>query len=294
VGTHVLLQEHQITTSCWITIHRRALEPTKGKKKDAPYPKTKKKLQQDSERGTVTVKSNPIPARCVTHKLEKSNTKEVLPLLWRFWTPRQAFQLGDLTKGLGIPREFTLKASGIWLQDFHRTGGTRDSGLEGHKQNLMHIKTQRKGAVTPQVIEPKQPARFGGPPVEAWVRRGSPQWWRYWQWQSGKVRLRSNGDPLGGHHWLDHRAHRLEGWVFSSQKTTREGGQPHPSADNWIKALLRKALPTRARLSFSHHKSLPSGSLHKPSRLFHHGADKRSKNYSLTVTKAKTTLQKGN
>ena len=39
--------------------------------------------------------------------------------------------------------------------------------------------------------------------------------------------------------------------------------QPHPSAENWIKALLSKALPTKARPSFSHHQSLPSRSLHK-------------------------------
>ena len=233
--------------------------------------------------GTITVKSNPIPAGCVTHKLGNNNTKEVLPLLWRFWISRQAFQLGALTKGRGIPTEFTLKASGIWLQDFRRTGGTRDSSLGGHKQNLVHIKTQRKGAVTPQVTEPKPPARFGRPPVEAWVRRGSPQWWGYWQWQSGKVPLRSNGDP-----------YRLEGWVFSGQKTTTEGGQPYPSADNWIKVLLSKALPTRARPSFSHHQSLPSGSLHKTLSLLHQRAYKRSKNYGATVTKTKTTLQKYN
>ena len=60
-----------------------------------------------------------------------------------------------------------------------------------------------------------------------------------------------------------------------SQAAT-EGGQPHPSADNWIKVLLSKALPTRARLSFSHHQSLPSGSLHKPPSLFHQMADRRT------------------
>ena len=35
--------------------------------------------------------------------------------------------------------------------------------------------------------------------------------------------------------------------------------QPYPTVDNWIKALLSKALPTRVRPSFSHHHSLPSG-----------------------------------
>ena len=54
------------------------------KKKDTPHPKTKKKLQQDSRRGTIMIKSNPIPAGWVTHRLENSNTKEVLPLLLRF------------------------------------------------------------------------------------------------------------------------------------------------------------------------------------------------------------------
>ena len=34
------------------------LEPTK--KKDTPHSKTKEKLQQDSRRGTIMIKSNPI------------------------------------------------------------------------------------------------------------------------------------------------------------------------------------------------------------------------------------------
>ena len=53
-------------------------------------------------RGAITIKSNPIPARLVTHKLENNNTKEVLPLLWRYLAPCQASQPGDLAKGLWI------------------------------------------------------------------------------------------------------------------------------------------------------------------------------------------------
>ena len=49
---------------------------------------------------------------------------------------------------------------------------------------------------------------------------------------------------------MGERAHRPQGWVVSGQRTTTEEAQPHPSADNWIKVLLSKALPTRARLSF--------------------------------------------
>ena len=63
---------------------------------------------------------------------------------------------------------------------------------------------------------------------------------------------------------------------------------------NWIKALLSKALP-RARSSFSHHQSLPSGSLHKPLSLLHRRADKRSKkNHNPAATRTKTTTQKVN
>ena len=68
------------------------------------------------------------------------------------------------------------------------TGGNRDSTLGGHKQNLVHTKTQRKGAVTPQGVEPKLPASsVGGSPVEVWFSRGSSQGWG--QQKSGKVPL---------------------------------------------------------------------------------------------------------
>ena len=92
-------------TSCWTTINRRLLEPTEN---DVPHKMTKKP-QWDSRRGAITIKSNPIPTRWVIHRLETSNTKEVLPLLWRFRTPHQVSQPGDLTKGLEISRESGLE-----------------------------------------------------------------------------------------------------------------------------------------------------------------------------------------
>ena len=64
-------------------------------------------------------------------------------------------------------------------------------------------------------------------------------------------------------------------WVTSGQTTTREGEQPNPSADNWSEVLLSKALPTRAKNSFSHRQSLPSTSLHKLLSLIHQKADRR-------------------
>jgi hypothetical protein len=65
--------EQPLTGGCWDT--------PPPKKKDTPHPKTKRKPQQDERRSTNTIKSNPIPAGWVIHKLESNNTKEVLPLL---------------------------------------------------------------------------------------------------------------------------------------------------------------------------------------------------------------------
>ena len=47
-------------------------------KKDTPHPRTNEKLQKNGRRGTITIKSNPIPARWATQKLENNKTKEVL------------------------------------------------------------------------------------------------------------------------------------------------------------------------------------------------------------------------
>ena len=62
---------------------------------------------------------------------------------------------------------------------------------------------------------------------------------------------------------------------FDLRPNYREGTQPQPSAENWIKDLLSMALPTRARTSFNHSQSLPRrGSLHKPLILIHQRADR--------------------
>ena len=171
--------------------------------------------------------------------------------------------LGIWQRDWESPGNLALRASRMWLQAFQRTRGDRDSRLGWHKKNFGCTKIQRREAVTPQETEPNLFASVGGPPVEAWVSRGSPQGWGHW-----KVPLGVN--PIGVHYLPSHRACRPQGWVTTlGQTATTEGVQLHPSPDNWIKALLNKALPTRARPSFSHCQSLPSRSLHKPLSLIH-------------------------
>ena len=142
-------------------------------KKDIPCPKTKKQLQWDSRSGAITIKLNPIPTGWVSHKLKNRNIKEVLPLLWTFWTPCQASEPGDPTKEQRIPRESGLEGERDLMMAFQRTEGNRDSSLGVHKQNFVH--TKKRGAEIPQETDSKLPASVGGPPVEVWVSSGPPQ-----------------------------------------------------------------------------------------------------------------------
>ena len=56
------------------------------------------------------------------------------------------------------------------------------------------------------------------------------------------------------------------------QVNNREGTQPHPTTENWIKDLLSMVQSIRTRPSFPLSQSLPSGSFHKPLILLHQRA----------------------
>ena len=79
---HLLLPEHQ--NHNYVLNNHQQEDTGTHQKSIAPHPRTKKKPQWNSWRGTITIKSNPILAGWVTHKLENNNTKEVVTLLWRF------------------------------------------------------------------------------------------------------------------------------------------------------------------------------------------------------------------
>ena len=174
----------KLATNCWTTVDRRTLERTKKR-----YPVSKDEEATARQWEQHINETNPTPTGWMTHGLGNSNTKEAFPLLWRFWTPRQAAQPGDLTKGLGIPKKSGLEGQGDLIIGL-LLDWERDSSLEKHKQNPTCTKTQRKGAVIPQETEPKLPAHAEGSPVEAWVGRTSPQ--GHWQEQARKVPLGIN------------------------------------------------------------------------------------------------------
>ena len=117
-------------------------------------------------------------------------------------------------------------------------------------------------------------------PAQAQISSGLLQGQALWLHQPWEAQ--GGISPLGGgHHYPYHRTSASNtgiadsrDWVTSGQTTNREGAQPHPSAENWIKELLNMALPTRGRPSFPNSLSLPSGSLCKP--LIHQRADRRN------------------
>ena len=61
---------------------------------------------------------------------------------------------------------------------------------------------------------------------------------------------------------------------FGLRWNNREGTQPCPSTENWIKDVLSMAPPIRTRPSFPLSQSLPSGSVPKPLILLHQRADR--------------------
>ena len=162
-----LCENTKIANNCQTTTDRRVLEPTKKR-----YPTSKDKKQQwDSRRGTIRLRSNPITARCVTYKLENSKTKNVLTLLWRFWAPYQASQPGDLTKELGVSREFDSEGQWDLIKGLSQDWGKQKLQSWRVQKNLVCTKTQRKGAMTPQELN-QTTFSCGG-----WISRGLPQGW---------------------------------------------------------------------------------------------------------------------
>ena len=131
----------KITTNCWTIIDRKTLELSKN---DTPHPKAKEKPQWDGRRGAITIKQIPYQlGECLTN--------------WRTLIAQKSTHWSEGTEphirlpNLGVQQqeeEFlenqTLKASGIWLQDFERTQGNRDSTLGGHTQSHVCIGTQGK------------------------------------------------------------------------------------------------------------------------------------------------------
>ena len=123
----------KITTSYWMTIDRRMLELTK---KNIPYIQRQRSYSKMVGGTYIWWSQIPYPPgewpanwrtiipKKFSHCFESSVPHVRLP------------SLGTQQRVWESPGNLTLKASRIWLQDFHRTGGNRDSSLGGHNKTM--------------------------------------------------------------------------------------------------------------------------------------------------------------
>ena len=88
-----------------------------------------------------------------------TNWKTVIPQKFSHW--REGSEPWVQQREEKSPESPALKASGIWLQDYHRTGGNRNFTLEGHMQILKCTRTHGKKAVIPQETGPDLSASTG-------------------------------------------------------------------------------------------------------------------------------------
>ena len=179
--------EQAATERCW------------NRQKKIPHMKRQRRVRDTAE--GVQLRWNQIPYLPGDDaQTAEQLTTEVLPLLWRFWAPHQSPSLRVQQRDQEPPGNPTLQASGLWLQDFHGTGGDR-----GYTQD------QGGGAGAPQETEPSLPIV-----LEGLLQRCG------WQWFTLRTRGLA-GAVLRSTSWCEFswrppqaRPQRLEaqGWVL--------------------------------------------------------------------------------
>ena len=77
----------RIAASCWTAINRRMLKPIKKIPHVQRQRRSRRIWQEECSHNQIKSHTH--------HELENNNIKDVLPLLWRFWTPCQVSQLEE-------------------------------------------------------------------------------------------------------------------------------------------------------------------------------------------------------
>ena len=120
--------------------------------------------------------------------------------------------------------------------------------LGGYNQNLVHTRTQEKGAVTPQETDPDLPASVQESLADAWVCGGLVQGLRHWVQQC-------MGPFEGGHHYLHYLHHS---WA-SGQTTGRECSLVNQQKNGlkiyWAWSCPSKQDPVSPSVSVSHQEA---------------------------------------
>ena len=110
--------------------------------------------------------------------------------------------------------------------DYRTSTGLGKQTLRKHKQNLVHTRTQEKGALTPQDTEPELPVSVQESAVDTREDTGLPR--------------------VRGTEYKSSRSHGVLAYVLLKEVAItptvvwphREGTQLHPSTENWTSLLL--------------------------------------------------------
>ena len=115
--------------------------------------------------------------------------------------------LGNLAKGLGIPRESDSEAQQDLITELPQDWGNRDFWIAQTKSCSQKDPGERSNDPTRDWS--RLPVSVWESLAEAWVESGLPQGQGHWQQQSWEVQ-HANISPLeGGHHYLYPRAYSL-------------------------------------------------------------------------------------
>ena len=143
--------------------------------------------------------------------------------------PTLGFPVWGSSKGTDYisPVSLTLKARGLWLQDFHRSGESREPTFERTNRTLCAPGSRGKRQWPRRRLnETERQRRRVSCRSSGWqgftVGRGR------WQQQAWKACL--GVSPTEGQHKPYHRAYTPRDWATLGQRTSRDGVQPHPPA----------------------------------------------------------------
>ena len=249
-----------ITTNCWTIIDRKTLELTK---KDTWLPKTKEKPQWDGRRGAITIKSIPITAGWVTHKLENTYITEFHPLEWRFWASHQASQPGGSGNGRRNSQRIRLwSLVGFDCRTSTGLGETETPLWEGTHKVMC--------ASGPREKEQWPHRRLNQ--TYLLVLEGLLQRWGVAVAHRGDKDTGSRSSGKYSLAWalpesaISPTKELVGSSAGSPQAKQPTGRKPSPTHQQTSGLKFYWALTSRVTPSSTHHQSLPSGSLHKPLR----------------------------
>ena len=166
------------------------LDPTQ---KSTPHPKAKEKPQQGGRRGEIAFRIKPYTCqrhsegsnKTCAHQNPETPQRLSQNCVWVF--PTEVQVSSGLPQGQGLWVQLTwMWQKPSWrrlpltppqsCQNLHRTGET----YSWRAQNLVHTRTQEKGAMTPQETDPDLLVSVQEAPAEAWVGGGLWQGWGHW------------------------------------------------------------------------------------------------------------------